>query len=264
MEPMRVELRGSRYSAVSPETKSCDAPAAGHLEHKSVRSRAALKAGEQASGASATDLKAPLHVYLFPQPPMTSTGGAPTRRPTDESSLPQVAASVPPGLPPPPGMPSHGSALHNVGGCRPCAWFWKDGGCQNGLDCRHCHLCLPGAVRESKRTKRSLKARAAAELRQMQQAKVGTQTITPLQLRPEVMLTQHPPFAPYLALAVMGLPCLQQIEFGYQFGSVEVPVSPRKRLLSSSSIGSGIGSSSDSLGPSDGGDSSEESDDCTH
>lgn len=41
---------------------------------------------------------------------------------------------------------SVGSLLHAVGGCRPCAWFWKLGGCSKKESCAHCHLCLPGAL----------------------------------------------------------------------------------------------------------------------
>jgi len=40
---------------------------------------------------------------------------------------------------------SVGSALHWVGGCKPCYWFWRAQGCINGSECRHCHLCLRGA-----------------------------------------------------------------------------------------------------------------------
>merc|ERR1719296_597905 len=51
---------------------------------------------------------------------------------------------VPPGLPPPLGLPSHGSRLHSVGGCKPCMWFWKPSGCTRGEECLHCHMCPLG------------------------------------------------------------------------------------------------------------------------
>merc|ERR1719330_1811116 len=50
-------------------------------------------------------------------------------------------------------MPSTGSALHLLGKCRPCAWFWKPQGCQNGQACAHCHLCPEGELKERKRVK---------------------------------------------------------------------------------------------------------------
>ncbi|CAK9002911.1 unnamed protein product [Durusdinium trenchii] len=49
--------------------------------------------------------------------------------------------------------PSLGSSTHGNGECRPCAWFWKEGGCKNGKDCRHCHLCPEGEIRRKKKMK---------------------------------------------------------------------------------------------------------------
>lgn len=48
---------------------------------------------------------------------------------------------------------SIGSALHGTGNCRPCAWFYKKGGCQNGADCRHCHMCPEGEHKIRKKAK---------------------------------------------------------------------------------------------------------------
>merc|ERR1711935_703572 len=45
-----------------------------------------------------------------------------------------------------PTIPSVGSALHSTGQCKPCAWFWKDAGCEWGAECRHCHLCPRGEL----------------------------------------------------------------------------------------------------------------------
>jgi len=50
-------------------------------------------------------------------------------------------------------LPSTGSALHNFGKCRPCAWFWKSQGCLNGQACGHCHLCPEGELKVRKRVK---------------------------------------------------------------------------------------------------------------
>lgn len=41
-----------------------------------------------------------------------------------------------------PGMPTLGSVGHWFGNCKPCAFAFK--GCQNGVACQFCHLCLPG------------------------------------------------------------------------------------------------------------------------
>jgi len=48
---------------------------------------------------------------------------------------------------------SAGSVTHGSGNCRPCAWFWKDQGCENGKDCRHCHLCPEGELKHRKKDK---------------------------------------------------------------------------------------------------------------
>ncbi|CAE8667860.1 unnamed protein product, partial [Polarella glacialis] len=39
---------------------------------------------------------------------------------------------------------SAGSTLHDLGNCRPCAFFWKDEGCANDASCPFCHICMPG------------------------------------------------------------------------------------------------------------------------
>jgi hypothetical protein len=54
------------------------------------------------------------------------------------------------------GLWSVGSAAHEIGTCKPCAFLWKDlkqPGCQNGRDCVFCHLCPPGEVKRRKKTK---------------------------------------------------------------------------------------------------------------
>jgi len=48
---------------------------------------------------------------------------------------------------------SVGSALHGTGLCKPCAWFWKPGGCKNGDECNHCHLCPEGELKARKKSK---------------------------------------------------------------------------------------------------------------
>lgn len=50
-------------------------------------------------------------------------------------------------------QPSCGSDKHGTGECRPCAWFWKPQGCANGIDCRHCHMCPEGELKNRKKDK---------------------------------------------------------------------------------------------------------------
>lgn len=48
---------------------------------------------------------------------------------------------------------SIGSSLHDAAECRPCAWFWRPQGCQNGQDCRHCHICTQDVVKARRKSK---------------------------------------------------------------------------------------------------------------
>eukprot|EP00435_Cladocopium_sp_Y103_P012170 s424_g3.t1 len=48
-------------------------------------------------------------------------------------------------------LPSVGSVMHELGNCKPCAWFWKQQGCKNGRECLHCHLCSSTEVRHRKK-----------------------------------------------------------------------------------------------------------------
>jgi len=66
-------------------------------------------------------------------------------------------------------LPTVGSRHHGVGGCKPCAFIWKEPGCENGVDCPYCHLCDAGEkkrrAKEKKEKIRSLRA-GASGLRQ--------------------------------------------------------------------------------------------------
>ncbi|CAE7682433.1 unnamed protein product, partial [Symbiodinium pilosum] len=53
----------------------------------------------------------------------------------------------------PPDYVSLGSALHGTGACRPCAWYWKPGSCQNKESCSYCHLCPEGELKARKKAK---------------------------------------------------------------------------------------------------------------
>lgn len=43
---------------------------------------------------------------------------------------------------------------HDSSLCRPCAFFFgKEDGCRNGVDCKFCHLCPPGMIKQKKKEK---------------------------------------------------------------------------------------------------------------
>mmetsp|Transcript_31399 Transcript_31399/g.85184 ORF Transcript_31399/g.85184 Transcript_31399/m.85184 type:complete len:299 (-) Transcript_31399:93-989(-) len=82
------------------------------------------------------------------------------------------AANAPMGAPwaaPPPGAdlalgspdcPTIGSRGHPLQ-CKPCAFVFK-GGCSNGLECRFCHLCMPGEKKRRKKERKTIRREMAA------------------------------------------------------------------------------------------------------
>jgi hypothetical protein len=106
-------------------------------------------------------MRTPMKVMLPCAPPQGADPGLPQMG-AAVPQLPQepvpsqsrgLGSLFPPGLSAPPGTPSHGSALHAAGNCRPCAWYWKPAGCQNGESCGHCHLCPEGELKSRKISK---------------------------------------------------------------------------------------------------------------
>jgi hypothetical protein len=55
-------------------------------------------------------------------------------------------------------LPTVGSAEHQFGECKPCAFFWKQDGCGNGVNCLFCHLCGPDEKKRRQKEKKANKA----------------------------------------------------------------------------------------------------------
>jgi len=51
-------------------------------------------------------------------------------------------------------LPSVGSVGHDLGNCKPCAFFHAKG-CSSGYDCHFCHLCDPGEKKRRQKDKRA-------------------------------------------------------------------------------------------------------------
>lgn len=51
-------------------------------------------------------------------------------------------------------MPTVGSAGHQVGNCKPCAFLYTKG-CDNGAQCPFCHLCAPDEKRRRQKEKQA-------------------------------------------------------------------------------------------------------------
>lgn len=82
------------------------------------------------------------------------------------SAVRKLSFEHPPGLSSPSARASKGSALHHIGKCKPCAWFHKPNGCENGRDCSHCHLCPEGEIHARKKAKRQAKRASRVEKRE--------------------------------------------------------------------------------------------------
>lgn len=65
-----------------------------------------------------------------------------------------------------PDFPTVGSKNHGSNGCKPCAFIWKEQGCQNGVTCPFCHLCDAGEkkrrAKDKKEKVRSMRTGAGA------------------------------------------------------------------------------------------------------
>lgn len=70
-----------------------------------------------------------------------------------------------------PGVPTVGSAGHDLGECKPCAFFHTRG-CQSGAQCLFCHLCDAG----EKKLRKKEKLTARREARRLRQERNATQT----------------------------------------------------------------------------------------
>jgi len=59
-------------------------------------------------------------------------------------------------------LPSRGSALHEFGTCKPCA-FVGDSVCRNGANCQFCHLCKPGEKKRRRKEWMEMKRQVRRE-----------------------------------------------------------------------------------------------------
>merc|ERR1719181_71414 len=96
-----------------------------------------------ASGESLHMMTAP-NSSLFSMPMMTGGPMLPNMMP------PAMANSIHTSE-----LASAGSSEHPYN-CKPCAWFHKPKGCENGKDCRHCHLCSEREIQNRRKMKQAI------------------------------------------------------------------------------------------------------------
>mmetsp|Transcript_18329 Transcript_18329/g.49275 ORF Transcript_18329/g.49275 Transcript_18329/m.49275 type:complete len:295 (-) Transcript_18329:192-1076(-) len=79
-------------------------------------------------------------------PPPRSADQQPQVVPTEQTEVPvNLGARA--------GEHSVGAAGHFDGTCRPCAHYWRPGGCSNGVNCTFCHVCDADALKRWKKEK---------------------------------------------------------------------------------------------------------------
>lgn len=60
-------------------------------------------------------------------------------------------------------LPTVGSAGHRFRKCKPCAFAWKESGCQSGANCKFCHLCDPAEKKRRRKAKLQLRRNRSAQ-----------------------------------------------------------------------------------------------------
>jgi len=73
---------------------------------------------------------------------------------------------------------SKGAELHHRNLCKPCAWFWRDKGCDEGANCPFCHLC---GQKEFKGRRRALNLKIRQEEQSVIDLKRAEAAGTPFQ-----------------------------------------------------------------------------------
>ena len=142
------------------ECRHCHMCPSGEIRHrKRMKEKSAREGGYSPEGFSPME---PLKVEVPGDQQLEPLGIASLQEPQKVAPSPTSQWTASPSFAPPPGLaaatgvPSIGSASHGTGLCRPCAWLWKPGGCQNGEQCRHCHLCPEGELKARRKVKAEL------------------------------------------------------------------------------------------------------------
>jgi len=60
---------------------------------------------------------------------------------------------------------SEGAQFHEHGYCRPCAWYCKPRGCENGAACTYCHMCGQDDLRSAAEGRRKARPRRHRQAR---------------------------------------------------------------------------------------------------
>jgi len=150
-------------------------------------------------------------------------------------------------------LPSKGSELHASGGCKPCTWFWKASGCQNGRECMHCHLCPKSASKLRKKDNLRAKKAAACSSDQAEEPSIWQQPH--VDAMPQLVQQWSVPFRPPPGLPHPPPPVSKFIApLGLGFPSGEPDVKQRVLHSDDESTADGLSQQADQCGISDSGE----------
>lgn len=155
----RLSSSMDEFGASGPGWKSC--PVSRMQSVDGTAMPAALGGGSfPAARFSAGQLEADMIAEAF-EPVSSSSNGSDAGADADmlgefeqQQPFEGVPSSAPPRQRPTPAF-SVGSIPHQMGQpCKPCGFVHKLEGCENGAECRYCHLCPPGSIRQRKKVKK--------------------------------------------------------------------------------------------------------------
>jgi len=157
-DPEEEEEFLAKQPSATPNESSAEAPAEGNPDGDSI--------------SVSVKSSPPLLPQQMPIWGEASTAGSTHSPPSEATTVeleqpasgPPAAASEP--LPPAAGAPdlrTQGSALHQKGKCKPCAFAFREEGCRNGADCPFCHMCTKGDKQRRKQEQIALKAARKAQ-----------------------------------------------------------------------------------------------------
>jgi hypothetical protein len=125
----------------SPGLGTVDVSSDWSTEDSDIEQPTTESSGSGAPVLQLAGLVAKPHAALAPVPALAALGAA-----TPQSGEAEALASL-------------GSAGHDLGLCKPCAFIFK-GGCQNGINCNFCHRCDAGEKKRRQKEKASQQAAA--------------------------------------------------------------------------------------------------------
>jgi hypothetical protein len=142
--PPHIQMRGSvsttsaQFEGASPVMQSFSASRGYHSASSSFQS-------QQPQVIQLNPALGEKQRQMQQQQTMTSMDNLPQPPPppyTDQSDASKIGN----------GLVSIGSAMHDAGKCKPCAFLYTKG-CENGINCPFCHLCEPGEKKKRRKDK---------------------------------------------------------------------------------------------------------------